>query len=129
MKEQITKPLKLTFLIHFFAGIFLGIVFLLFTETFTTVTGWPYLDPVAGRIMGAALVGFSLGSLLAWRETEWESVKILVQVEIAWLGVGTVTAFICAFLFPVPWVIWVIIIIFLIFLFAFSYFYYIQEFR
>jgi len=125
--EEISKALKLIFLIHFIASFLLGIVFLLFTETFVSLTGWGYLDPVAGRILGASIVGFAIGSLLAWRETEWQKVKIVVLVELTWLGVGLVTAIICAFIFYPSWVIWLIIGLFALFLVAFGYFYYLHE--
>ena len=130
--EEISKALKLIFLIHFIASFLLGVVFLLFTESFVALTGWDAspligLDPVAGRILGAAILGFAIGSLLAWRETEWQKVKIIVLVELTWLGVGLVTSVICAFIFYPSWVIWVIIGLFALFLVAFGYFYYLHE--
>jgi hypothetical protein len=131
MREQISKPLKLAFLLHFFVAIIFGLIFLLFIEVYVDVTGWPYLDPIAGRTLGAAFIGFGMASLLCWRETEWSKVKIIVQMEITWLIIGTVAQFWAVFtMFPSiipPFIVWVNIVIMLVFCIAFSWFYYRQE--
>jgi len=131
MKEEITKLLKLTFLIHFFISIIFGLIFLLLSDYYLNITGWPIIDPRVGHslsgTLGASFIGLALSSLLAWRETEWIKVKIIVQMEIAWLALGVIVNLWVAFsLFP-PIIIWVHIIIFFMFLIAFSWFYYIQE--
>lgn len=127
MKEKIVKWLKLTFLIHFFIGILFGIIYMIFPDFFFTLIGWTYNDPVATRVLGAAMTGFAISSLLAWRETDWLKVKIIVQMEMVWLVLGTVMLFISAFIFFPPIFIWFIIALFLAFVIAFAYFYYIQE--
>ena len=73
-------------------------------------------------------LGFAVASLLSWRETKWESVKIVVQMEIAWLVIGTAVHFFSIFTFPnLPFMIWVQTAILIIFLVAFMWFYYDQE--
>jgi hypothetical protein len=131
MKEEITKLLKLTFLIHFFVAIIFGLIFLLLSDYYLSITGWPSIDPIVGHsltgTLGAAFIGIALSSLLAWRETEWIKVKIIVQMEIAWLAIGLNFNLWIAFTYFPPIIIWLHIIIFLVFLIAFSWFYYIQE--
>ena len=89
MKENVSKLLKLTFLIHFFVSVIFGLLFTVLVELYVGVIGWPYLDPVTGRVLGAVFLGLAAASLLSWRETKWESVKIVVQMEIVWLIIGT----------------------------------------
>ena len=127
MQEKISKWLKLTFLIHFFIGIIFGIIYMIFPDFFFSLIVWTYNDPVATRLLGAALTGFAVSSLLAWRETDWIKVKLIVQVEMAWLVLGNVMLFISAFVFFPPISIWFVIALFLAFLIAFAYLYYIQE--
>ena len=125
--DEISSPLRLTFLIHFFVGIIFGLIYLIFLEFYNTLVGWTYDDPIAGRVLGAALIGFGVASLLAWRETEWVKVKIIVQMEIVWLTIAVVAQFWAAFtLFP-PIVIWVNIGLMIVFLVAFIWFYWRQE--
>ena len=128
MKEEISKLLKLTFLIHFFVSVIFGLVFTVIIEIYAGLVAWPYLDPVTGRVLGAAFLGFAVASLLAWRETKWESVKIVVQMEIAWLVIGTAVHFFSIFtLSGLPFMIFVQTAILIVFLVAFTWFYFDQE--
>ncbi len=130
MAEQISKWLKIAFLVHFFVSIIFGLVFLIFVEGFVDFIGWPYLDPVVGRLLGGALIGFAASSLLAWRETEWIKVKIVVQMEIVWCALGGITLLVSLFVpsfYALPLFTWVNIIIFLFFLIVFIWFYFQHE--
>jgi hypothetical protein len=129
MPGQISKQLKILFLIHFFVSIIIGLVFLIFVESFTALIGWPNTDPVAGRLLGASLLGYSTSSLLAWRETEWLKVKLIVQMEIVFCAVGSIVLLICVFIptFALPFFTWVFIVLLLFFLIVFVWFYFQQE--
>jgi len=128
MKEEISKLLKITFLIHFFVAVIFGLVFTVVVEIYVELIGWPYEDFVTGRVLGAVFLGFAVASLLSWRETKWESVKIIVQMEITWLAIGTAVHFWAIFTDPLlPFMIFLQTAILLIFLIAFIYFYYDQE--
>jgi len=128
MKEKISKLLKLAFLIHFFVAVIFGLVFTLLIEIYVELVSWPYEDFVTGRVLGAMFLGLAVASLLSWRETKWESVKIVVQMEIAWLVIGTAVHFFAIFTDPLlPFMIWIQTAILLIFLIAFIWFYYDQE--
>jgi len=129
MKEDISKLLKLTFLIHFFVAVIFGLVFTVLVEAYFNFIGWLYLDdPVTGRVLGAMFLGLAAASLLSWRETKWESVKIVVQMEIVWLIIGIAVQIFAIFAFPgLPFMIWVQTGILIFFLVAFMWFYYDQE--
>ncbi|MFX1287636.1 MAG: hypothetical protein ACFFFY_03620 [Promethearchaeota archaeon] len=127
MKEEISKLLKLTFLIHFFVAVIFGLVLLVIVELYKDLVGWFYLDPITARVLGATFLGFAAASLLSWRETKWERVKIVVQMEIVWLMLGTAVHFFAAFVFQTPFIIWVQAGILIFFLVAFMWFYYDQE--
>ena len=127
MKEEISKLLKITFLIHFFVSAIFGLVFTVIIELYAEIVDWPYLDPVTGRVLGAVFLGFAVASLLSWRETKWESVKIIVQMEITWLALGTAVHIWAIFTDGLPFMIFLQTAILLVFLIAFIYFYYDQE--
>jgi len=127
MKEEISKLLKLTFLIHFFVAAIFGLVFFVIVELYRELVSWPYVDPVTGRVLGAAFLGFAAASLLSLRETKWERVKIVVQMEIVWLMLASAIHIFAAFVFPVPFMIWVQAGILIFFLVVFMRFYYDQE--
>lgn len=128
MKEEISKLLKLTFLIHFFVAIIFGLVFTFLVEFYVNLVDWPYLDPVTGRVLGAVFIGLAAASLLSWRETKWESVKIVVQMEIVWCAIGIAVQMYAAFTtIGLPFMIWIQIGILIFFLVAFMWFYWDQE--
>jgi len=127
MVDQISKQLNIIFLIHFFVSILFGLIFLIFVEGYVAFIQWPYLDPVTGRLLGGALIGFAATSLLAWRETEWIKVKLVVQMEIVWCAIGSIVCLISVFLFSLPLFIWINIIILLFFLIVFTWYYFKHE--
>jgi len=127
MKEQISKPLKILFLVHFFISIVFSLVFIIFWKQHNEIFAWGYEDPIASRAFGAALGGFAVSSLLAWRETEWVRVKIVVQMELAWISAAIVTMII-SIIFDLPsGILFLYLALFIVFLGAFTWFYYQQE--
>ena len=79
---DIHNVLKYTFLLHFIACMIFGFLFFLSPEFYVDVTGWPFLDPSAGRVMGSAFLGFGFAALFGYRAASWEEVKILVIGDI-----------------------------------------------
>jgi hypothetical protein len=45
-------------------------------------TAWPFLDPVAGRVMGSAFLGFGFAALFGYMAASWEEVRIFVIGDI-----------------------------------------------
>lgn len=90
MEKQSSKGLKNLFLFHFIVAIVFGLTYLLIPETFASIVQWPLRETFPYRLLGAALMGFGVSSWLAFKNQLWESVKIVVVMEIAWCGLGTV---------------------------------------
>lgn len=127
MKEENSKLLKIGFLVHFFVAVIFGLTFTIAIEYYQTLTGWPFLDPITGRVLGAVFLGLAVASLLAWRETKWAHVKIVVQMEVVWLAISAIVQIWAAFAYAVPIIIWFQVAISIFFLVAFVWFYYDQE--
>lgn len=130
MATEISKGLKWTFFIHFIITLFFGVVFTILVDFYLQIIGWPYLDPVTLQLLGFTFHAFALSSFIAWRATEWEKVKTIVIMEIAWFMGGTYVMFWSLYLglqypfIPVlPSMGWVYLIIFIAFLTAFIVFY------
>jgi hypothetical protein len=89
MEKQSSKGLKNLFLFHFIVAIVFGLTYLLIPETFASIVQWPLRETFPYRLLGAALMGFGVSSWLAFKNQLWESVKIVVVMEIVWCGLGT----------------------------------------
>ncbi len=85
----IPKGLKNTFLAHFIVGLVMGIPFLGFPEGYADMLNFTITEPMAYRLLGAAIIGFSISSWFAYRKTNWDSVEIIVIAEIVWTILGS----------------------------------------
>ncbi len=123
MDKKIKPGLKYTFLAHFVVGLIFGLVYLLIPQTYGTMFGWPVPDPLAYRLLGAALLGFATSSILAYRETAWEKVIIVVRMEIVWLALGVLVMLYGMLFAGMPAIGWLNTVLLAAFLVAFSVFY------
>jgi hypothetical protein len=123
MEKKIASGLKTTFLVHLIAGAVFGLVYLLIPDWFGNLVGWPVKDPFVYRLLGAALLGITSTSWFAYKATTWESVKIVVQMEIIWTILGTLVTLGGIFMVGLPVMAWLNAIILAAFAVAFTYFY------
>ena len=85
MANEISKGLKYFPLIHFLLGIIIGVVFLLFTEQYCALFGITITDHGVYRLIGAASLAFGFSSYLAYRSSNWDTVKLFIQMDLVWL--------------------------------------------
>lgn len=123
MVNEISKGLKILFLLEVTVACLFGIIYFVFTEVYIDIVGWPYYDPIAGRVLGISLLTYGTCSLIAFLRKDWITAKIVIELQIIWhiliLGVQIVGAII----FNLWDVIWFLIVILAPFLVAFLYFY------
>jgi len=85
MAKEILKGLKWTFLLNFIVFVVFGTLLFFLDEQYMAWFSIPYLPPTGyGILFGAALLGYASASFMAWQQTEWEKVKIVVLMEIVW---------------------------------------------
>ena len=123
MEKKIKPGLKYTFLAHFIVGLIFGLVYLLIPQTYETMFRWPVPDPLVYRLLGAALLGFATSSILAYRETAWEKVIIVVRMEIVWLALAVLVMLYGMLIVGMPGIGWLNTVLLAAFLVAFSLFY------
>jgi hypothetical protein len=123
MEKQIPYGLKITFLVHFVVAVIFGLVFLLIPEMFGGMMGAPIKEPSTFRLVGAALIAFAASSWFAYRETVWERVKIVVQMEIVWTVLGVLATLWGLMFEGLPAADWMNVLILGAFALAFTYFY------
>lgn len=83
MERQVPARLRYTFLVS-------GVMMMSFALTYIFIpVQWGDLTgclsnrvPQVFRLFGTAILGLAMASLLAFRETSWESVRIVVQMQL-----------------------------------------------
>ncbi len=124
MEKQILPGLKTTFLVHAIVGAVFGLLYLLIPETWGNLVGWQIQEPVAYRLIGAAILGFAASSWLAFNEPTWGKVKIVVEMEVVWTVLGTLVLLWGLLLAGLPTIGWVNAVILGGFAVAFGFFYF-----
>ena len=122
MEKQISSGLKVTFLVHVIVGAIFGLVMLLVPGMWNLL-GVTVQEPAMYRLTGAAILGFTTSSWLAYKETAWEKVKIVVQMEIVWTILATLVLLWGLIFAGLPAIEWMNAVIMGGFAAAFSFFY------
>jgi hypothetical protein len=115
--------LKTLFLIHMIVGVIFGLIYLLFPGPFLAAVRWPVPDTWPYRVIGAAVLAFTLSSWLCYREFEWDKVKIVVQAEIVWTGLVALISLYSLIFSGLPAAGWLNVVLMGFFAAGFYYFY------
>jgi hypothetical protein len=106
-RPSIAPGLRLTFLVHSIAAGVVGLQHLLAPRLWTDLAGMEITETVTWRVIGAALLGFAASSWMAYRESEWHKVRIVVVMEIVWSILAALAVLWCLLveqLAPLEWV-------------------------
>ncbi len=117
--------LKYTFLLHWLVGWLFGIWLFALPDSFNTFIGHTTpADPV-NIAYGALLIGIGLTSFLGFRAGNWNSVKILVEMELVYTPLAIIGGIISLVAGSYPaWFLYVYMIIVALFFILFFISYY-----
>ena len=128
---KIAKHLKIVLLINAIIGLIFAFLYLAFSYLYLPFIQWPFYDPYYSWSFGGTLLVLSLFSLLAIKKTEWEQIKIIVELIIVWQLMILILNIISLILIPAPITslisTWINNFIFIILIIANLYFYIKQE--
>ena len=108
---------------HFVVGLIFGLIDLLIPEVWGNLTNWPVQDPTMYRLVGAAILAFAASSILAYRESDWEKVVLIVRTEIFWTALPTLVFLVALIFGDAPAIAWLYALLMAGFCAAFSLFY------
>jgi hypothetical protein len=124
MNAQLSQGLKTTFLVHFIVALLFGLGFLLIPIAVGSIYGLNVQEPEIYRLLGGAMLGFAVSSWLSYKATNWDSVRIVVVMEIVWTILGTLVMLYALLIAGFPALGWINAIIFAAFAIAFGWFYF-----
>jgi len=82
MERQVTAGLRYTFLVHGIMMTIFALTYLFLPVLWGDLTGCLSNQvPQVFRVFGTTILGLAITSLLAYRETSWDKVKIVAQME------------------------------------------------
>jgi len=88
-KEIVPKALRFWFVVHFAADILFAIPMFFIPVQFFTLLRWQTIDPIATRMVAAALFGIGIESLLS-RNGSKDSFKTMLSLKIIWSSAAVV---------------------------------------
>ena len=83
--KDVPDTLRTWFVIHFIVDMMVGIPLLLVPELVMPLLGWNTIDPIASRVVGAALMGIGFESYLG-RKANAEVFRAMLNLKIIWSG-------------------------------------------
>lgn len=110
--------LRTWFVVHFAADMLFGIPLLFFPEWTMGLLGWSPIDPIASRVVGAALMGIGIESWLG-RDSSAEVYRAMLNLKVIWsssaiIGIGlglwnggAAAGWLFLAVFMVFWAVWV----------------------
>jgi len=81
--QKSPKFLKIWFIIHFFTDLIFAVPLFLFPVDFLQLLDWHTIDPLATRIVAAALLAIGIESFLG-RNASVETYKNMLNLKIIW---------------------------------------------
>lgn len=124
MGNEISKGLKILFILEFIVGYIYGITYLFFTEWYIEFVAWPFDDPIVGRMLGVSLMTFGITSLIAYLRKNWDTAKLAAELQIFWHILALFVVIGGGIILDLMADMWIFIVILSPFLVAFLYFYF-----
>jgi hypothetical protein len=125
MEKQITPGLKNTFLVHGIMMSIFALIYLFIPVLWGDLTGCLSNQvPQVFRLFGTAILGYAISSFLAFRETSWDNVKIVAQMECITNVLWVIVILLGLFFWDLPGIAWMYFVVMSGFAIAFNYFYF-----
>ncbi len=115
--------LKTTFLVHMVVALVFGLLMFLVPALWGSLVGYNVADPTITRLAGAAMLALALSSWLGSRADRWETVHIVVQMEIVFTVLAALAVLYGLFFEGAPAFGWVAFILFAAFAAAWVFFF------
>jgi len=80
---MVPKGLRFWFVVHFILDVIFAIPLLLFPKETLQLFGWTQIDPLATRLVGAALMGIGLESLIG-RNATVDAFRAMLNLKVIW---------------------------------------------
>lgn len=118
--NTVPASLRRWFIVHFIADVVVAIPLLGVPTTFLRTLGWMAIDPIAARMVGAALAGIGVESFLC-RNDSVEVFRAMLRLKCIWSGVAVLGVSL-SILQGAPASAWAVLAVFLLFAIVWNYY-------
>ncbi|TFH06512.1 MAG: hypothetical protein E4H14_10735 [Candidatus Thorarchaeota archaeon] len=107
-ESEYPAMLRYTFVLHFLVAFVFGFMLFLIPDTFNTLIGHTVPAVPVNIGYGVILIGIGVGSVLAFRATQWETVILFVQMELVYCPLALIGGLYTIMMNNYPvWFMWV----------------------
>ncbi len=99
---EITKNLKILLEINAIIGLCFAFLYLAISQLYLPLIEWPFYDPYYSWAFGGTFLILSIFILLGIKQNNWEKIKTIFQVLIAWQLMILILNIISLILIPSP---------------------------
>ena len=85
---MVPRSLRTWFVVHFWADFLFALPLFIAPRFTLSALGWPAVDPIAARLVAAALFGIGIQSLLGRDERE-ETFRAMLNLKVIWSATAT----------------------------------------
>ncbi len=125
MEKRITPGLKYTFLVHGIMMTVFALTYLLVPVLWGDLTGCLSNQvPQVFRLFGTAILALAISSFLAFRETSWDKVKIVAQMECVITILFPIVILLGLLFWALPAIAWMYLVVMSGFAISFNLFYF-----
>lgn len=117
-----SRGLRTLFLVHMAVALVFGVPLLLIPGRLLQWVGWSPIDPIAGRLLGAALLALGWSSFRGWQLMGKRDVRLLVEMEAAFTGLACVGLGRHLFFYSYPLFPWLVFAVLAVFFLAWGFF-------
>ena len=107
---MVPTNLRRWFVLHFIADMFFAIPLLLIPDQFLSLLSWETIDPLASRLVGAALMGIGFGAFVS-RNAGLSAYLAMLNMKIIW-SLTAVLGILASLISGGPIFGWLVVIIF-----------------
>ncbi len=113
---EVPQALRKWFLVHFIVDVIFAVPLMIAPVFFLSSLGWQVVDPVASRLVAAALFGIGLESFMSYKASV-ETYNGMLNLKITW-SLAAITGLILSLLqgsHGRPLALWLLLLIFIFF--------------
>ncbi|MBD3318555.1 hypothetical protein GF342_01460 [Candidatus Woesearchaeota archaeon] len=104
---SVPKSVRAWFVVHFAADMIVALPLLIWPQGFLSLLGWTHFDPLAARLVAAAL--FAIGGMsLIVREEDRNTFQVMILFKLLWSGaaiIGILVTIIQGYAAELPWIV------------------------